>query len=66
MLQSKFCDLTHRNVRLWFNVFMFCSKFCELTRRNLRMWVNVFTSSIFSPFDTLNINVRVLDRLSYN
>ncbi|MFS7983687.1 hypothetical protein Hanom_Chr11g00977451 [Helianthus anomalus] len=48
MLRSKFCDLTHRNVRLWFNVFTFRSKFCELTRRHVRVWVNVFTSSIFS------------------
>ncbi|MFS7910818.1 hypothetical protein Hanom_Chr02g00110651 [Helianthus anomalus] len=35
MLRSKFCDLTHRNVRLWFNVFTFCSEFCELTRCNV-------------------------------
>ncbi|MFS8004040.1 hypothetical protein Hanom_Chr13g01220961 [Helianthus anomalus] len=48
MLRSKFCDLTHRNVHLWFNVFTFRSKFCELTRRNVRVWVNVFTSSVFS------------------
>ncbi|MFS8014833.1 hypothetical protein Hanom_Chr15g01349121 [Helianthus anomalus] len=37
MLRSKFCDLTHRNVRLWFNIFTFRSKFCELTRRNVRV-----------------------------
>ncbi|MFS7986867.1 hypothetical protein Hanom_Chr11g01015301 [Helianthus anomalus] len=55
MLRSKFCDLTHRNVRLWFTVFTFRSKFCELTRRNVRVWVNVFTSSIFFPFDRFNI-----------
>ncbi|MFS7982324.1 hypothetical protein Hanom_Chr10g00961461 [Helianthus anomalus] len=47
MLGSKFCDLTNRNVRLWFKVFTFRSKFGELTRRNVRVWVNVFTSSIF-------------------
>ncbi|MFS7956258.1 hypothetical protein Hanom_Chr07g00652481 [Helianthus anomalus] len=55
MLRSKFWDLTHRNVRLWFNVFTFRSKFCELTRRNVRVLVNVFTSSFFSPFDRCNI-----------
>ncbi|MFS7936159.1 hypothetical protein Hanom_Chr05g00412161 [Helianthus anomalus] len=49
MLCSKFCDLTHRNVRLCFNVFTFRSKFCELTWRNVHAWVNVFTSSIFFP-----------------
>ncbi|KAJ0889167.1 hypothetical protein HanRHA438_Chr09g0409931 [Helianthus annuus] len=48
MLCYKFCDLTHRNVRLWFSVFTFRSKFCELTRRNVRVCENVFTSSIFS------------------
>ncbi|KAJ0914185.1 hypothetical protein HanPSC8_Chr06g0235751 [Helianthus annuus] len=47
MLGSKFCDVTHRKVRLWFNVFTFRSKFCELTRRSMRVWVNVFISSIF-------------------
>ncbi|MFS7912769.1 hypothetical protein Hanom_Chr02g00133771 [Helianthus anomalus] len=55
MLYSKFCDLTHRNVCLWFSVFTFRFKFCELTRRNVRVWVNVFTSSIFFPFDRFNI-----------
>ncbi|MFS7987788.1 hypothetical protein Hanom_Chr11g01027011 [Helianthus anomalus] len=55
MLCSKFCDLTHHNVRLWFNVFTFRSKFCELTRCNVRVWVKVFTSSIFFPFDRFNI-----------
>ncbi|MFS7914644.1 hypothetical protein Hanom_Chr02g00155861 [Helianthus anomalus] len=55
MLRSKFCDLTYRNVRLWFNIFTFRSKFCELIRRNVRMWVNVFTSSIFFSFDRFNI-----------
>ncbi|MFS7937108.1 hypothetical protein Hanom_Chr05g00423701 [Helianthus anomalus] len=53
MLGSKFCDLTHRNVHLWFNVFTFRSKFCELTRRNVRVWVNIFTSSIFSSLTGL-------------
>ncbi|MFS7922267.1 hypothetical protein Hanom_Chr03g00247101 [Helianthus anomalus] len=53
MLDSKFCGLTHRNVRLWFNVFTFRSKFCELTRRNVRVWVNVFTSSIFFRLTSL-------------
>ncbi|MFS7954878.1 hypothetical protein Hanom_Chr07g00635841 [Helianthus anomalus] len=41
MLGSKFCDITHRNVYLWLNVFTFRSKFCELTRCNMRVWVNV-------------------------
>ncbi|MFS7981397.1 hypothetical protein Hanom_Chr10g00950461 [Helianthus anomalus] len=54
MLGSKFCELTHHNVRLWLNVFTFRSKFCELTQRNVRVWVNVFTSSIFTPFDRFN------------
>ncbi|MFS7907244.1 hypothetical protein Hanom_Chr01g00068981 [Helianthus anomalus] len=54
MIRSKFCDLTHRNVHLWFNVFTFRSKFCELTRRNVRVWVNVFTSSVFFLFDRFN------------
>ncbi|MFS8024656.1 hypothetical protein Hanom_Chr16g01465961 [Helianthus anomalus] len=58
MFGSKFCDLTHRRVHLWFNVFTFCSKFCELTRRNVSVWVNVFTSSLFSPFDRFNITYR--------
>ncbi|MFS7920693.1 hypothetical protein Hanom_Chr03g00227811 [Helianthus anomalus] len=49
MFRSKFCDRTHCNVRLWFNVFTFRSKFCELTRHNVRVWVNVFISSIFFP-----------------
>ncbi|MFS7978965.1 hypothetical protein Hanom_Chr10g00921711 [Helianthus anomalus] len=53
MLCSKFCDLTHRNVRHWFNVFTLRSKFCELTQRNVR--VNIFTSFIFFPFDRFNI-----------
>ncbi|MFS7916459.1 hypothetical protein Hanom_Chr02g00177351 [Helianthus anomalus] len=30
MLGSKFCDLTHRNVRLWFNIFTFLSKFLRV------------------------------------
>ncbi|MFS7930855.1 hypothetical protein Hanom_Chr04g00349161 [Helianthus anomalus] len=55
MLRSNFFDLTHRNVRLWFNVFTFRSKFCELARRNVRVWVNVFTSFIFFPFEMFNI-----------
>ncbi|MFS7989097.1 hypothetical protein Hanom_Chr11g01042721 [Helianthus anomalus] len=58
MLGFKFCDLTHRNVRLWLSVFTFRSKFCELTRRNVRVWVNhceCFPSSIFSPFDRFSI-----------
>ncbi|MFS8012678.1 hypothetical protein Hanom_Chr14g01323651 [Helianthus anomalus] len=55
MLGSKFCDLTHRNVRLWFNVFTFSSKFCELTRCNVRVWMNVFTLSIFFLFNRFNI-----------
>ncbi|MFS7926782.1 hypothetical protein Hanom_Chr04g00301181 [Helianthus anomalus] len=58
MLGSKFCDLTHRSVHLWFNVFTFRSKFCELTRRNVSVWVNVFTSSLFSPFDRFNITCK--------
>ncbi|MFS7964961.1 hypothetical protein Hanom_Chr08g00756541 [Helianthus anomalus] len=49
MLGSKFCDLTHHNVRLWFNVFTFRSKFCKLTRRNMRVWVNVFYIVYFFP-----------------
>ncbi|MFS7989535.1 hypothetical protein Hanom_Chr11g01048091 [Helianthus anomalus] len=55
MLGSKICELTHRNMRLWLNVFTFRSKFCKLTRCNVRVWVNVFTLSIFSPFDKFNI-----------
>ncbi|MFS8018595.1 hypothetical protein Hanom_Chr15g01393871 [Helianthus anomalus] len=50
MLRSKFCDLKHRNVRLWFSVFTFRSKFCELTRRNIHVWVK--TSSIFFSYLT--------------
>ncbi|MFS7956213.1 hypothetical protein Hanom_Chr07g00651921 [Helianthus anomalus] len=55
MFRSKFFDLKHRNVSLWFSVFTFWSKFCELTRHNIRVWVNVFTSSIFFLFDRFNI-----------
>ncbi|MFS7965416.1 hypothetical protein Hanom_Chr09g00762001 [Helianthus anomalus] len=55
MLRSKFCGLTHRNVRAWCNVFTFRSQLCELTRRNARVWFNVFTLSIISPFDKFDI-----------
>ncbi|MFS7981599.1 hypothetical protein Hanom_Chr10g00952871 [Helianthus anomalus] len=48
MLGSKFCDLTHRNVCLWLNVFTFRSKFCELTRCNVHVWVNVLHRLFFS------------------
>ncbi|MFS8030648.1 hypothetical protein Hanom_Chr17g01536501 [Helianthus anomalus] len=48
MLGSKFCDLTHRNVCLWLNVFTFRSKFCELTRCNVRVWVK-FSIVYFFP-----------------
>ncbi|MFS7899156.1 hypothetical protein Hanom_Chr04g00357891 [Helianthus anomalus] len=58
MLGSIYCDLTHCNVHIWFNVFTFRSKFCVLTRHNVRVWVNVFTSCIFSPFDRFNITCR--------
>ncbi|MFS8024905.1 hypothetical protein Hanom_Chr16g01468791 [Helianthus anomalus] len=54
MLGSKFCDLTHSNVRLWFNVFTFRSKFCELTRRNMRVCER-FYIVYFSSFDRFNI-----------
>ncbi|MFS7983268.1 hypothetical protein Hanom_Chr11g00972551 [Helianthus anomalus] len=46
MFCYKFCELTQRNVHVWFKVFTFCftfrSKFCELTLRNMRVWFNVF------------------------
>ncbi|MFS7990057.1 hypothetical protein Hanom_Chr11g01054341 [Helianthus anomalus] len=56
MFGSKFCDLTHHDVRLWFNVFTFRSKFCELIRRNVRACVGERLYIVyFFPFDRFNI-----------
>ncbi|MFS7917919.1 hypothetical protein Hanom_Chr03g00194861 [Helianthus anomalus] len=63
---SKFCGPTHRNWRVWFNVFTFRSKFCELIRHNVRVWFNVFTSSIFFSFDNFDIKCGSLIDLVIN